>query len=495
MRIIEHSNTKKKKLNKEHKILAKNSFYSLLYSYSNFFFSIITSIFIARLISPEVWGFLILAISLIAIFSLILIFLPPGVGPSIIYYLSQFKVLNQNRKVKSLIRNSLLLRVLFIIPVYFLSILIFSVLIDFFALNLKEYVFLFYILSPLIIINALNPILDDIIRAMNMFKIVYFLLVLKNGIYIGGLLWFFLDINPITVEKIAFLLVISSLIPFILNSLIVFYIIQVKTKKTTEEGLSFRECIKKIYYYGTYFSIISMVSSFNKEIKTQLIGTFTPASMVTGYHIGTQYVGVSQAALSPINRPLTISSTRLISKNQITQIPRIFNIIFNYSLFFILLINGFLFYIVDIFLYLVYGGSFLIFSLLIKLLLIANIFTILEPFLGSFLSAANKLKHQVAFISIFGFMKLLFFTIGLILFDIIGAIIFFLISNIITTISFGILFNKFNIKLNVKKPLFIYLIFFISILATIFLELFILRDFYLLILNNLNLLVFQHFNV
>jgi len=491
---IKNNQKERKELTIEHKILFKNSFYSIIYSYANFFFSIITASLMARIISKDEWGFIILTLSLIGFFSVILIFLPPSLGLSMIYYVSQFKALNQNSKLRSFVRNGMILRFIFIIPIFFLSILIFTFFVELFKINLKEYFFLFYLLAPLIIVNGLSPILDDLLRSLNMFKTTIFLLILKNVIYIGGLFFLFIYREIIEVSYIAIVLIISSVVPFVISGLITYIKLQFKIKKTEEEGITFRECIKKIYGYGSYLSIISLVGSFNKEIRTQLVGFYVSASMVTGYYIGTQYGGVSKAALSPINRPLTISYTRLISKKQYNEIPGIFNIMFNYSLFLVLTITGFLFFTVDIFLYFIYGESFLAFSLLVKLLLFATIFTAIEPFLGSYLSATKKLKNQTAIISMFSFIKLAFFTIGVIFFNIIGAVIFSLISYIITSIFFTLILYKYNLRLKIKKTLLLYSIFFISLLGAMILDL-ILGDLYILILKNLNLLIFQYFNI
>ena len=72
---IENTPKEKKKLTREHKILAKNSLYQFMQTYGNFFFSIITVSLIARTISPQEWQYLILTLSLIGIFMTFLAFL------------------------------------------------------------------------------------------------------------------------------------------------------------------------------------------------------------------------------------------------------------------------------------------------------------------------------------------------------------------------------------------------------------------------------------
>ena len=484
----------KKKVTREQKILVKNSFYSFMHHYGNFFFSLITALIIARVISIEEWGFLLLALSLIGFFTIILAFLPPGLGLSLIYYVSRFKALHQNTKLRSLVKNTMILRILFVIPIFFLSILIFTIFVEFFKINLKENFYLFYLLVPLIIINGLGKILSDLTRALNMFSFTLLMLIIKNIFYIGGLLYLFFYIESIKVSHIAVIIIFSSIIPFIINCLVIFLKFQFNIKKSEEEGESFRECVKMVYKYGSYLSIIDAFGIFNIEIRTQMVGIYETTGMVTGYHIAKRYNSVSGSAIAPLNRPLNISLTRLYSKEQFHRIQKLYNTVFNYSLLLFLVATGFLFFIADFFLYLIYGEPYLIYSLLVKLSLISIIFTLQDLFVGSFLLAGNKVKRlSVIFLAV-GLLQLAFFSFGLIFFGIIGSVVFSIIANLIILISNTVILNSFNIKLKVKKPILLFSIFFFSLMSALILETIMLKGIYLSILTNLNLLIFQYFN-
>ncbi|MFX0059064.1 MAG: hypothetical protein ACFE8J_12255, partial [Candidatus Heimdallarchaeota archaeon] len=65
------NNIPKLRLDSEYKTIARNTFYSIVNTYGLFILSVFTSYFIARIISQEEWGILIIANSII----LILIFL------------------------------------------------------------------------------------------------------------------------------------------------------------------------------------------------------------------------------------------------------------------------------------------------------------------------------------------------------------------------------------------------------------------------------------
>ncbi|MFX1311237.1 MAG: lipopolysaccharide biosynthesis protein [Promethearchaeota archaeon] len=483
------------KSKKEEKTLAKNTFYSFLQSYSNYIFSIITVFFIARLIPKEEWDFLILTTSLINIFSLILIFLPPSLGLSILFYASKFKALNQNNKLKSFIKNSLILKFFFIIVIFFLSIIIFNVFIDFFSLNLKNYYYLFYLLSPLIIINGLNPILINISQSLNLFNLNYILLVIKNILYIGGLTFLFFITDLASVYNIGLILIISTAIPFILHFTIIVLILQFKIKKTGESIVYFKETIKKIYKYGSYLTVIDFIGRFNTEMKIQLVGFFEVPSTVVGYNIANRYNSIPTLAYASFSRPLTIYYIRLINNNQMEQIKKIYNLLFNYSLILFLLITGILFFSVDIFLFILYGESYLTFSMLLKLMLFLPLFSIQNTFLDSYFMASNKVKPLSVISLAIGLFKLAFFAIGIIFFDIVIAVIFAIVVNIINLLIYTLILNKFNIKLKIKKSLIIFLSFFISVFTATILNIFFLNDIYLIILNKLNLSFLQYFSL
>ena len=204
-------------LSKGHKVLAKNTFFSFLSSYGNYISSIITSFIIARIISQENWGFLILATSIVNIFTFILLFFPPSLGLAMNYYIPKYRALNQNNKLKSFIVKSLIIKLLLVLPIYILSILIFNVFFEFFQISLKNYTSLFYLLSPLIIINSFDNIFKDISRALNKFQFVFFMFLIKYILNIGSLIYVFIFLTVINVEVIALITLFSNLIPFLIN--------------------------------------------------------------------------------------------------------------------------------------------------------------------------------------------------------------------------------------------------------------------------------------
>ena len=211
-----------KKLSKDYRILAKNTLFSFLFSYGTYLFSIISSFIIARIISQDTWGFLILTLSFLNIFTFILVFFPPSLGLSFHYYIPQYRALNQNSKLKSFVQNALIIRLVFLIPIFLLTLLIFNVFFDFFKISLQNYTYLFYVLSPLIAINSFDAIFNDISRAFNKFQVVFILLIIKYIVNVGGLIYLFLFVDIVKLEMIAFITLISNLVPFLINIIVIY---------------------------------------------------------------------------------------------------------------------------------------------------------------------------------------------------------------------------------------------------------------------------------
>ena len=198
----------------EYKSLATNTFYSFLLNYGSHFFTLVHSFLLARLIIDFYWDFLILARSYITIIVIITLFLPPGLNYALHYYIPRYLALNQKSKIKSLIKHAFIIKLLFLIPVFFISIFIFFIFNNAFALTLEDKISLLYLYSPLIFINSFNYILTAINRGFSRFNVLFGLLLVKNAIHISPLLIFLIFDYNINVEIIALIVVISSLIPF-----------------------------------------------------------------------------------------------------------------------------------------------------------------------------------------------------------------------------------------------------------------------------------------
>ena len=478
----------------DHRKFAKSAFYSLFNSYGIFIFQIIISFFMARLISQELWGFLLLAMAYINIVSLILSFFPPALTFSFNYYIPRYVALNQKNNLKRMIKAGLYLKAIFAVIIFFISLIIFYLLKPFFATYLLGYTNLLFLLSPLIFIMGLSTLLDSIYQGLFKYKLIFLLTLLKFSFYISALI-ICLIFGITNLELIALLNLLSFLIPFLVSSLI-FIKIYLNIKPTGEPKDSFKNILSKITKYGTPLSINIFLNETWKQIQTPIIGGYEPLSTITGFTISKYYSHISLTAAASFSNPLITSFSSLDVKKKHNQITQIYNMTFKYSLFLMLLISGALYILTDFFLVLVYGESYLIYSTIVKLYLITIIFSVLGNILIPLLNAKNKIKILPILTTINLFIMIPSFFIGIVFYGIIGAIIGLIISKfIVFLIQLLISIKIGNVKIKINKIFFQYLIFFISLFLAVILEDILFREIRINVLQNLNLLFLKNLSV
>lgn len=484
------------KRNIEHKILFKNTYYSYLTHYGTYIFSMINSFIVARLISMDLWGFFILAISYITIINSILTFLPPGLAPSLKYHIAIYKNQDQKNKIKSLIKYSLFQKLLFTIPIFLLSLLIFQIFRDLFRINLQDYLYLLFILSPLIIHGGISSIFQEINKGLDMFKTLFYLLVLKYMINIGALIVTFLIINQNRLEIIVFIHLFSVLIPSILNGIIMLgkYI---GFKSTSEDDieLTFKESISQTLNYGSYLTFGNIITNIWEQVKVQAIGIYEGSDWVTGYHISNDYIVVPRKGISSLEDPMTVSFSRLHSQENHSRMNKMFDLIFYYSSFLFMLSIGIFFFISDFFLSFIYSPSYLMFSILIKLMLIFSVFKILGPQVHVLIKAKNRTKFDPKYKIIVTTIAIPLFFIGLLYYGLYGAIFGLLIGDFIAFLfRIVICIKYFDTPINLKKILFQFLTFFLSLIFVIIINELFLDNLNYQLLKTLNLLFFEEIN-
>jgi len=481
-------------IHKELRILAKDSFYSILYIYGSFISLLFISFFKARLISQDAWNNLILATSFVSIFLLVLTFFPPGLENTLNYYIPRYNSLNEKNKLKILIIRALILKILFVILIFVISIFLFLFMSDLFAISLTiENVDLLFILSPLIIIDSLNLLLISVNQSFHKFNVNFNLMLIKYSFNIGSLAYYFFFIKVINIETVAFITVLSSSIPFIINlSINVNRILKLEPK--TKDKIPYVEDLQKFLKYGSPIRFGKFLTDIWGQFQIQTIGFFDK-DMLVGFSISKQYLSVSLNATSSLLSPLTIAFTKLDVQKNDKQIEVIYNLLIKYSLFLMLLITGILYICTDFFLAFFFGNSFLIFSNLVKIYLFSYVFLIFSGQFESLLLSKNKVKYIPMIRGLILIIRVPIFLTLLIFFNLIIAIIGVLIINLFYGVIIIILTIKIGkIKLNIKTIVYQYLAFFLTIGIIIVLQFIGLNELNYFILKSLNLLIFQEMN-
>ncbi len=494
---MENSDTEEttKVLDKEYKILAKNTIYSIFNNYGVYLFSLVTSFFIARMISIEEWGIYILAYSIVGLFIISVNFSFPGLIYATNFYVPRYRAKNQINKLKSFILKAIYLRILVTISVFIVSIIVFNVFGLLFSGFLENHLDLLYILSPMIIIFCIDTFLVSILTSMNMFLFGLLLQILNLSLYLVPIMLLYFFSNTLLIEHLAVFNVISLLIPFIF-SICMFSIKFSKLKSTEEPKMKTGRVFKKVFKYGSTFSFFQVLADYWKETQTQAIGIFEDPLWVTGYKIATNYTRVSVLFQASLNSPLIYSMSSIDYKTKYDQLVTLFTGILIYSSFILLLSSGILIFFSDFFLSFIYGTNYLIYLSIINILLLSSIFATLPNLISLFLRAINRIKiGQILYLVIF-ILQICFFFIGITNFGIFGVVYFSLLLNIVALIIYTFLYLKFiKIKKPLKKFYLLYLVFFCSYSITILLGVFFLDE-----INNgiwaiLNLPIFMNLHI
>ncbi len=488
-------NANDEKIREDHKKFATNTLFSIFNSYGIFLYQIIISFLLARLLSQELWGYLILATSIIFIISLILTFFPPALSFSLNYYIPQYITLHQNNKLKSVIKNSIYIKIVFTLIIGIISYLIFIFFSPLFSLTLGTHTNLLLILAPTIITEGLSTILISTYQGFFKFKLILGLMIIRYSFNTLALIYCLLWINVGMLESIAFINMLSSLIPFIISCFF-FYNLYHRIEESEEEKNTFKENISNVTKFGTPLGIAILMNEIWKQIRVQLIGTYETTDLVTGYSISKNYSSISTNALTGITSPLTISLSSLEAKKEKSQINTVFNTTFKFSLFLLLFLTGTLIFVADFFLMIVYGESYLTFSYIIKIYSITIIFTVLGNLFLPLLNAQNKSKFLPINTIICLLVIIPSFLTGLFYLGLVGAIYGLIFANFVTfliQIYFCIKIGEVSLKL--LKIFSQYIIFFVSLGIGIVLEIFVYKNLRYAFTQQFNLSFFNQFEL
>jgi len=486
---------KKKGIKKSYEKLAKASFFSVLNTYATFLLSIFSSFLIARLIDDTYWGYFIVTLSYIQIITVILRFFPPELSNTLRYYIPHYNSLGKQRELKSLIYRALIIKLIFLIPIFLISVLFFNSFSNIFLGNWSsESEEILIILSPLIIINDLNLVLNSINIGYNRFKFVLLLSIIQYSIYIGFLSYHFIFYQTINLILLSAALLIATIIPFIIN-LVVNTTKMYKLKVKGKSGFRFKYDFKKILRYGGLVRAANFFSEIWGDLQVIAVNSFEPTSVIA-IKISRDFISVSKNTSNAVASPLVVSFTSSIAIKERATVLSIYNTILKYLIFFIHIITGVLFFSIRFLIFLIYGESRLIYSNIVSLYIFTTVFMIIAIPLDSFLLADNKTK--TFFYLRFGGFCLQFpvFLLLLIFLGLYEAILGMNLTSLVIGIIYMIIAIKSNeIRIDIKKICSYYLMFFIAILFTIGLEFLFIDYLNNLLWSYLNIAVANEFNI
>jgi len=481
--------------NLEAQILVRNSFYTGLYNFTTILFSMLYSFFVARLLTPNAWDVLILAASLILIITQISRLFPPALERTYNYYIPKFLLLKQEKNLKTFIKAGIIFKLSTLIPLFFISLLLFQPISSILPLELQDNILLLFLLSPLIIFDSLSLTLNSINFGFNKANLNFYLYLLRIIITLVSLLFLYLFEDYVNVELIALIIVVSYLFPFIINCLIV-TITYIKLRELGSDDFSFRKVSKTTIKYGSPLLLNYFNDAFWPEFQKIGIGFFNIGGTVAGFSAASSYSNISKAVLNSFSGSLIVSFSRMYTAKNVKNPEVTYNLVLKYSLFLICFVSGLLFVLTDFSLKLIYTEEYLSYSILFKILIITIPFQILINPFDANLSAKDKTKLIAPIKVITIIVQLISFFTLLVYFNVIGAVIGLLLAEIINFFFYLIIHFKIaKLRIQLKKFLFQFIIFFGTIFIITLIELIWLNNFYRTMMSNLNLDILMDFPI
>lgn len=447
-------------MSKVQKKIIESSTYNLLNVVIGFLIGQLSTFAIARLISPEEWGFLLLALSFVNIAGFFSGLFPPGAEGTIIYYIPNLRSLDEDKsyEMRKFIFHNYKLRIISssVGFIAFLIIIYFS--------NLEFTLFqITLILSPKILLTKIRNLNQAVFLAYQKFKFVFLgNLLMICTISFGNLSLFLLEINQ-PLLFITLINLLSSIIPLIVS---IFFLIPLipKKQKDSETHSSYDLNFYKLHKtYGSHLVLSGIFSQISGLVLNLIF-------LNSGYIVYIIYLSVCERGVtyalnfSSSNRSSYISIFAEINYQENPEIfKRTFYKMFKFVSLFVCIITAFLFYFMEVYITIIYSEIYLLILFSIQIYLFQTFSRLVNRNLVLIIQSTNNNK----IISIFSFIQMIeavaFTVIGILFFDFFTLVILYLISSYLLNIITILIINKIiGFRLKLSQLYYTFLLFLIS---------------------------------
>ena len=459
------------KMSETKKKLVESGSLTLIKIYLNYFLGIFDIFLVARLITPEEWALLLLAISFVGLATYFCNFVPPAAGNTIQYFIP--KTIAEGKDSNNKIRS-------FILYIYKIK-LSFSIIISAFyllimcLLNFEHVLFqIILILLPLIFLNVINNLNSSIIIAYYKFKFGFVLGIINSLIYTITLLFIFI----FQLENPLILIAYFNLLSMIFSSIISFiYIIQLIPRRdiTSKTSFNYKKEFSNLHKrYGLYLVIAGGFAQIGGLLNNMLYLLFGFLSYIT-------YVSICEKTASTIlrisssNESINVSIFSQINEKEDTnKFKKYFFYLIKYYTLFICLFIGFFFFYIEIIISIVYSEIYLVILNAIQICIFTAFSRMFARNLMMVLNSTNNTKYTMMYNLIQAIIFFITIFIGLIYFEFFIIMLFYVIATFFLNYILFLLVNKAtNLKFRFIKLYRAFILFLISILITIPLNLFI----------------------
>jgi len=453
------------------KKIFESSSLSVIFLYLSYIINIINTFLIVRLISPEEWGLLLLAISFLNFAVFLTSFIPPSAQTSINFYIPQ--LLAEKEKTEdelvSFVYYNYKNRFFFSLLIY----IIFCIII--LLSNFETQTFqIIMVLSPLILINTFQNLNISLLLAFQKFKRVFLInmlnLLIKTMGYI--IIFYFQLGNPLIL--LTSMNIIQGISCF---SIALFSIIPlVKIKRKTNHKLNYKDYKKNFQELQKNFALSLTISSLISQFVGVLINILYVNS---GMIIFITYISVCEHAIGFIvNTSSSKQASPIFSQLYKENKPAFKHYIIKYLKYASLanaVMVGFMFSFIEIYIGLVYIEAYFILITIIQFYVILTFSRLILRTLGMISSSTNNTKIILQ-LNIFQVSFNILSVILVIIFSSFELLIFLLIisSYLATIVSFILINHYTSVDLKIRdiyKPVLLFLpSFFIAFFLSFFIN-------------------------
>jgi len=451
-------------LSKEQKKIARSGTLNLLAIYLTFFLGIANTFFIARLLSPEIWGILIFSLTFLASASFFCTLIPPSAEGTLQYYIPKFKrEENDNNLIRHFIFHIYKLRFGIIIVVF----IVFHITIQ--LLSFSELITqALIVLSPMIILGIIQNLNNSLLIAFQKFKKAFIVNLVNTALYfIGTMFIFFQNLN----EPLILIVIIYVLSAAVSCGVSIFFIMSVIPHKTKDSKIE--NSMNKTKYlrihtdYGLFLTISGVVSSIIGSLLAFMYLYFGVIEYLT--YVSICYTFLKFAAnFSGSSKSVYIAIFSEIDwKENLSEFKTLFYQVNKYLLLSVSIIIGALFFFIQLAILIIYTETYLIIILSIQLFLISAFAGVINRNILIITQSTDRTRINLYLKTFQSFGNFFVGFIALLFFDFFILILFFcIIMNLMPFLGIYLINRKSGFKLNIYLIFKPYLLFLISLLIS-----------------------------
>jgi O-antigen/teichoic acid export membrane protein len=426
---------------------------------------------LVRLISPEEWAIIILALSILNFIVFLTSLIPPGANSTLIYYIPRLLAENEenDEELLSFVYYNYKNRLFFAIFIYISFIIIISL------YNFEfQLIQIILILSPIVFCNTFHNLNISILSAFQKFRRLFIINILSLAINTLGLFFIFLFQLGIPLILITYVKLLGIIFTFLVSFLSILPLINIKNRKnlklkTKQYRKKFNELQKK---YGINVIILGLIGQTGVLILNFIY-------LNSGFILFITYMSICEHILSFIlntsssKQPVSIFSE--LNIKQKSYFKFYFVNFLKYSLLISCFLVGVMYFFIEFYIEVIYTTSYFVLIPAIQIFILLSFSRLILRSLGMVAFSTNNTIISVQMIIIQVSINITISIIAVLFNNFTLLIILYIISSYFYSIISLLLVNYYT-KLKLKiiviyKPVLLFLVsFFIALIISSFIN-------------------------